>query len=616
MTPAAGLRPRRWSPWPRSRPDRLLTALLVVTLAPAVVVMARVAVLDWEPSGDQAIIVLRMHDTFSAHPPLRGPWSRFGWDHPGPLLFWMGAPALALAGPSGVLVHLTAISTASVVATTVAARRLAGTGYAALVTVATAVLIHSHGPIRLADPWNPWATVLPLLCFVFTVALAASTGARWATAVAVLTGSYAAQTHLGNAPVVLAATVAGIIWWAWTRRGAAAPPTPTPGADADAGTAGRSGTRRFPVVVAAFGALGVALWSGPIVDQLANDPGNLRALVEFAGDSPDEAEALSVSLGAAARELGFVPAWLGADEGVWPIDPAPVWTLLVLPLALGAGLLAPARRLAGSRPGRVELAAFAGATYLAAVTTVTRTTGGLIFYVLRWSWPVALLATTVALLPLVDVLGRNDPRVWRILRAGAAGVAMVVTVAASTASTITALSDPVTPMASSDSTTRELSRAIREVLPPGSYAFRHFDARVFSAVGTGTAASLARHGYQIDVPETRFGEFRSQGRTDLPYLVVIGKSLRHAWTPPPGAHRLVHWDHLTPAERTRADVIESRVRSDAGMDVDQRITVDSPEARSSLVADGADPSDVAELHHLESDRDWYEAWLLPAGTPP
>lgn len=629
MTPGEGGRTAGWSVRSRSRSDWLLVGLLAVTLAPAVVVLARVAVLDWEPAGDQAIIVLRMHDAFTAHPPLRGPWSRFGWDHPGPLMFWLGAPALRLGGPSAVLVHLTLVSSASIVATAIAARRLAGTGFAALVTMAMAVLIHSHGVIRLSDPWNPWATVLPLLCFLFTAALAAAKGSRWALVVALVTGSYAAQSHLGNAPVVLATTGAGVIWWCWRRwlrpgrpslRSRADTSVPEPSrARASSTTSTTPGLVPRLLPGAALLALALALWAGPIVDQITNEPGNIRALVDFARDSPETPPPLQDSLEVAARELGFVPAWLGVHEGVWPVDPAPIWTLLILPVALAIGTVPAIGRYAGSQPQRVELAVYAATIHLAAVVTVTRTTGGLINYVLRWSWPVALMATTVALLPIVDILRRATPPMLRTVRVGAAVLGATVAVVASFASIRVALSDPVMPMAANDPAVRELSRAIRHELPTGSYAFRYRDARQFSAVGTGTGASLARHGYQLDfTPDhaTRFGDFRSTGRSDLPYLFVIGKSLRHSWIPPDGAELLVHWDHLSATDRAQTDRIEVRVRRDAGLPVDQMVTVDSVELRTSLVANGADPADVAELHRLESDRDWYEAWLLPAGSPP
>ena len=74
----------------------------------------------------------------------------------------------------------------------------------------------------------------------------------------------------------------------------------------------------------------------------------------------------------------------------------------------------------GGPATRVPLAALAALVHVTATFTVTRTTGGLIAYVLRWTWPVAVFATAVALLPLVDLLRRHRTPVVRIGRLGPA----------------------------------------------------------------------------------------------------------------------------------------------------------------------------------------------------
>lgn len=587
---------------PRTR--WLLAAVVAGTLLPAAVAVARAATSGWEPSGDQAMELLRMHDTGTAHTPLLGPYSRFGWDHPGPLLFWVGAPALRIAGPVGVMVMVGLVNAASIVGTVAAARRLAGDAFALLVVAATAVLVHSHGAVKLVDPWNPWVTVLPLLCYLFTVPVAATRGSVRAAGVAVATGSFAAQSHLGNVPVVALAGLAGLVWWRLRIRSGPAPSIARPV---------RAGTGAAVLV-----AVAVALWSGPLIDQVANDPGNLAALAEFVVDSPEEPAPLGASLGAAARQLGLVPAWAGAREDIWPVNPAPPWTLLALPLALVLGALPAVRRATGGPRERVDLATFAGLVYLGAVFTVTRTTGGLIAYVLRWTWPVAVLATTVALLPLVDLLRRRGVPTWRFARPLAAGVTVAVVAAATAAATLDAVRRPVEPSPHTDRSAGALARALRPVLPPGAYGLEWLDVRSFSAVSIGTGAHLTRHGYDIDFPADhagRVGEFRARGRTDRPLLVIVGQTPRRLWPPPAPARRLLRWDHLTAAERERADALEVRVRRDADLDPGQLLTVDTPEARGRLRRAGARPADVDELHRLEADREWYEVWLLPAGSP-
>ena len=66
------------------------------------VTCAALAQRAWAPSGDRAIQVLRISDVGTSHTPLTGSWSRFGWDHPGPIVFWVLAPFARLLGDRGV----------------------------------------------------------------------------------------------------------------------------------------------------------------------------------------------------------------------------------------------------------------------------------------------------------------------------------------------------------------------------------------------------------------------------------------------------------------------------------------------------------------------------------
>ncbi|MFP5487294.1 MAG: hypothetical protein ACLGHQ_03180 [Acidimicrobiia bacterium] len=51
-----------------------------------------------QTAGDIALIELRIRDVLSAHPPLTGAYSRYGWDHPGPAFFWLAALPYRLLG--------------------------------------------------------------------------------------------------------------------------------------------------------------------------------------------------------------------------------------------------------------------------------------------------------------------------------------------------------------------------------------------------------------------------------------------------------------------------------------------------------------------------------------
>lgn len=57
-------------------------------VAPAVVAIVVIVGRPWHPADDLAIIDLRVRDVWSVHFPLTGLFSRPGWNHPGPAMFW------------------------------------------------------------------------------------------------------------------------------------------------------------------------------------------------------------------------------------------------------------------------------------------------------------------------------------------------------------------------------------------------------------------------------------------------------------------------------------------------------------------------------------------------
>ena len=580
------------------RSTYLLAATVTVALLPFVVAMVRAAMSDWEPSGDQAMQVLRMHDVATSHTPLLGPYSRFGWDHPGPLLFWLGAPALRLAGPVGVMVLVGVLNAASMIASVVGARRIGGDRFALVFSAALALMIQSHGATKLIDPWNPWVTVLPLLCVLVWIPVAAIESSPVALCIAILAGSFAAQSHLGNVPIVVAASAAGSVWWWRTHKGV---PTAT--------------HRPYWALV-----LLVVLWSGTLLDQVVESPGNVERLVEFIVEGPDEASSLGDALGAAGRELGVPPAWAGSNEGTWPVIPAPAWTLLVLPAVLVVGHWSPMSRRITRTSIPVEaarpLAAYALTVFVVATFAVTRATGGFIPYVLRWTWPVAMFVSVVAAFAFVDGIA-SRPSVRRspsfVLPVALVVIASGFNLAAARQATTT----PIEPSPLTDRTARELSAALRSTLPRGSYGLKWIDVRGFSAASVGTGANLIRNGYDIDFPldhAPRVGEFRATGRTDVPLLMIVGQTPLKTWVPPEGATRVLRWDHLSPTDRERADLLEAEVRRAAGIEPDYLLSYDQASSRDELVRKGADPASVAELHRLEADRELYEVWLAPPGT--
>jgi hypothetical protein len=138
----------------------------VLVLAPVVAVCVSVIGRHWHPGGDQALEMLRIEDVATSHTPLLGAWSRWGWAHPGPALFWALSPFYRVFGETGVPIGMGVLNGAAIVGVVLVAHRRGGTELAALAGLVMALLIRSLGVSLLVDIWNPWAAFLPFVLFV------------------------------------------------------------------------------------------------------------------------------------------------------------------------------------------------------------------------------------------------------------------------------------------------------------------------------------------------------------------------------------------------------------------------------------------------------------------
>src|SRR5438094_7655590 len=98
---------------------------------------------------------------------LVGPYSRFGWHHPGPLFFYAAAPWYWLSGrhtvgmqAGAVLINLAALGVAL---WTIA--RAASPWLTAPVSAATVWYVWRTGDM-IASVWNPHMIILPLVAFI------------------------------------------------------------------------------------------------------------------------------------------------------------------------------------------------------------------------------------------------------------------------------------------------------------------------------------------------------------------------------------------------------------------------------------------------------------------
>jgi hypothetical protein len=218
----------------------------------------------WLPAGDQARIVLRARDVFSAHMPLVGEFSRISnysthtTFEPGPMEYWVLAiPAQVTRWvPWAPLLWMAVVESLVIVAIVWLADRIGGPVLALGSAVGLVVLAYSLGPRALYDPWNAYAPILPFVLLVFLTAGIVG-GRHRLLPFAVLAASFDVQSHPSYVIVAAALSVLalGACIVAWRRARAV-----------------------DWVAVGVTGAVAVACWLPAIVQQLTTSPGNLTQL--------------------------------------------------------------------------------------------------------------------------------------------------------------------------------------------------------------------------------------------------------------------------------------------------------------------------------------------------
>lgn len=532
--PATGRRTRLW--------------FVALVLTPFAVAAVAAFLRPWSPASDEAVFLTRVLDV-PGNVPLVGNYSRYGWNHPGPFLFWwFAAPLWASSGSTSVAL-LTAVvlkGAAAGVAVWLAGRR-AGLVGAALAAGACSLLLVAH-PDGAFAIWNPTIVLFAFVACLFGC-WATADGDAWGVPVVVVAGSVCIQAHVGYAPVVLlptavAAAVVAVRWWRLDDRRAA--------------LRGRSVA---PLVVALV--LGVGLWAPAMWDQ-AFGSGNLGALVRYFLDAGGQKVGAGEALRLTARAyLPWGPWAGGADPTVAfgdAVGLSVVW--LLVPVAGLAAAGWSARRRGDATLGRLTVvAAVAGLAGVVAVASIRDTPFP---YLFTWTRGIAaLMWFTVALAAwrwAADALPE-----WRAaLRTGATAVAvLLVAVACVRAPTADR------PRAMSSDAVRALTPAALAAAPEGSTVAMELTlSEAFSGVGDGLLYQLASHDRAIVVPGDpgRGSAWSDRGGdaadADVQLAVVVGAAIEQ-WDADPAWRAIGRYEPLT------AEQMAELVRLRAGPSPDE-----------------------------------------------
>jgi hypothetical protein len=322
--------------------------------------------------GDHAIVEGETIRAWAGHQ-LLGTYSRYGWHHPGPALFYWMAPWHELFGRSPAALNasvafLNAVMVAAVVAVT---GRRAGRVAALWAAALAGLYIVQQGPTLVRDFWVPHAVVFPFAALIVLTA-AAATGSVELLPLVALIASFLASTDVSVAPATAVVVTAGVAVFVALRSWR---------------TLHRP--RRRWLAIGAATLLATALvWYPPVYQQLKPGPGNLNTLRKFFGQSAPGhtlregidavSNSFSVLVGGGRHELDAVPASTGAH----------VFLLLTLVL-LVAGIVVGWRR---QRMFAMALCVTALAALLAEIYAVTAIRGEVFTYLVDWSGAAAIAA--------------------------------------------------------------------------------------------------------------------------------------------------------------------------------------------------------------------------------
>lgn len=377
---------------PATRPVALVrrhpieSAVVLLALVAALWLSIRVGTLGWHPMGDYRTLQLRVSDVGGSETPLVGLYSRFGWNHPGPWVYWLLAGPARLFGDDGLLVGAVMVNLAAVAAA-VSVCVGAGRRWVVVCALTIALLCAGIGLGGLADPWNPFLVVLPL----FTMLVAtwrALDGSRAGAIVAVVAGSFAVGAHFGSAPLV--AAMLSVLAFALVWRSVRGP---------------ERRAARTTLVWSAGAAL--VLWAPALLEQAIETPGNLRKLGSFAVDGGEEGtNGLDSGARIVARSLTVTFDWIRGDAPVLPggiLDTGAFAVPIGLLALAGVTFLALRRR----SPREVSLCALAGLAVVVQVVSMSRISGPLFTYLVRTTWVVAAFVWMAVIGVLASVIAER-----------------------------------------------------------------------------------------------------------------------------------------------------------------------------------------------------------------
>jgi hypothetical protein len=543
---------------------RLFLASVVVAVVPVVTAATRAIVTGWIPTEDNAFFPIRSRDVFTIdHLPLLGVFSSasqtsgFNFNHPGPLLFDLGAlPVRVLGGSAGTVVAIALINGLSVVGIAWFAFRRGGALVGSLATAVTATLCWTMGSEVLYEPWNPHSVLLPFLLFLVLV-WSVSCGDLLALPFAAGVESLVAESHLSYALIVPVLGVLAVLLLVLRLRVVGK----------------RDGQDAHPPMstVLRYGAVaGVVLvvcWLQPLIEQFTSTgDGNITLLVRSATESRAPTAGFGFGASAVAAVATLPPWWFrpSFSETFRPGWDPPAVAMALFSLAVLAVVFIVCACVARRHRDRISLVALviAAVGVLMGVITAARLPetvfGKFQVHTLRWAWP---LAAFVFLAIAVVVVRRLSRAAGSLALVGTFSVVTVL---------VAALNIPTANIGLGPTTftyalpaTRQLEKHMGRLEGQGPFLIDDlFHGAFADPYGGAVIAELQRRGVEFVAADPElvrlFGPARRfNGKNAQSVLLLrISDATR---MPPPGTRRVVLAEGLSQRDQRELDRREAEV---------------------------------------------------------
>jgi hypothetical protein len=575
-----------------SRRSRVILGIVLtlVALVPFAVAIATRAGHKYVPVGDFALMDLRVRDVWSSEIPLVGAYSRFGWNHPGPAVYYLLAPVSGVTGSAawGTLVANALVQAAVVAAIAYVAWRAGGIARLLAALSFMGLAYGAMGPSMVLNAWNP-NVAFPMFPLFVLLSWVLATGKPRALAFTVIAASILVQAHVGYLPLVVASGIcalafamhhAGRAWTTWKR----------------------------PALWALLAL--VIIWTPPVLQEFVHES-NLRPLADSLTSSDEPTLGTREAARILAEEFEIPPPWLGGHHELNPITntvdgASPAW-LLIPALLLGSAWIANRYR---RRPDSTELLAIATTLTGVGFLALTRVLGAAERYVFYWRVPLALLLVFSSVWSIWIALDLDRNHVANQL--AAAALALVVVIASITLSVRIGQTDRISP---SEAIARRAINAVEPKLDPHTRVIVRAADTPFLGVQRAVVNELDRKGDAVRVDDNlgfMFGYGREARADDVDQVWYVTENGFHTsqLAAAPGAEVLWATTPLSDSEEQelRAKQLELAAALDKAGRTDLLYVLPS-----SLVAyvtrdvPGVDPAVTARVRELNLKVEAQEA---------